>query len=259
MKSILFMGLLLIAPCIQALHIDRVIIASDANPMYLPFWPIVAKTWKQLVGVQPTLFLVAPANVVVDETLGEVIRFEPIEGIPTSFQAQVIRLLAPAYFEDEVCIISDMDMIPLSKEYFAKSVKDIPDDCFVTFKDGAFAGQDMCEYPMCYNVAKGSIFKEIFNVDSVHQIPEIIKQWYALGLGWTTDQQILYHTLNRWHAQTGRLVKLGHHVDKRVDRGWWGYDAQLVSSGYYTDCHMLRPYDYYEQQLNELVHLLGIE
>lgn len=243
----------------HALRIDRVIVSSDANPLYVPFWPIVAKTWKQLVGITPTLILVAPKDVVVDESLGDVIRVEPIPGIPTAFQAQVIRLLAPAYYEDDVCIISDIDMIPLSKDYFVNSVAEIDQTCFVTFKDGAFAGQSIPEYPMCYNVAKGSVFKELFNIESVAEIPTIIAHWYALGWGWTTDQQILYRTLNAWHQQTNRLVKLGHTVDKRVDRGWWGYDPHLVRSGYYVDCHMLRPYHHYEHQLMELTRLLGIK
>lgn len=255
----LIMSMLLLTTSMHALRIDRVIVSSDANQLYLPFWPIVAKTWKQLVSITPTLILVAPKDVVVDESLGDVIRFEPIPGIPTAFQAQVIRLLAPAYYENEVCIISDIDMIPLSKDYFLKSVAQIDEDCFVTFKDGAFAGQSIAEYPMCYNVAKGSVFKELFNIESIDDIPAIIKDWYALGWGWTTDQQILYRTLNAWHKQTGRLVKLGHTVDKRVDRGWWGYDPDLLRSGYYVDCHMLRPYQQYEQQLLNLTRLLDIK
>lgn len=256
--SLLIAYTLLSSVSTHTMPIQRVIVASDANPLYLQFWPLVAKTWKQLVGIQPTLFLVASEDIVVDESLGEVVRIEPLSDIPTSFQAQVIRLLAPAYYENEVCIISDMDMIPLSKDYFLNSVVSFADDCFITFKDGAFAGQDITEYPMCYNVAKGSTFKEIFEIDSTEHIADIIKQWYEFGLGWTTDQQILYHALNVWHKQTGRLVKLGHNVDKRVDRGWWGYDQQLLSSGYYVDCHMLRPYEQYKQQLDELIAQLGI-
>lgn len=255
----LLMAVLLLTQSIHALRIDRVIVSSDDNPLYLPFWPLVAKTWKQLVGITPTLLLVASADVPVDESLGTVIRCEPIPGIPTAFHAQVVRLLAPAYFKDEVCLISDIDMIPLSKDYFLNSVEHIADNCFVTFKDGAFAGQEINEYPMCYNVARGSTFKEIFNIHAVSEIPAIIKQWYALGLGWTTDQQVLYHTLNAWDKKTNRLVKLGHDVDRRVDRGWWGYNKDLIKKGYYIDCHMLRPYDQFEQQLLELTGLLGIK
>ncbi|BDC34790.1 hypothetical protein Noda2021_07480 [Candidatus Dependentiae bacterium Noda2021] len=259
MLKIALLSVLLTVTTAQAFRINRVIVASDANPVYLQFWPLVAKTWKQIVGIKPTLFLVAPADVTVDESLGHVIRFEPLPGIPTSFQAQVIRLLAPAYFEDDICIISDMDMIPLSKEYFTKSVSAIFENCFVVYKDGAFAGQNINEYPMCYNAAKGWVFKEIFDIKSIDEIPSIITQWYNLGLGWTTDQQILFQRFNEWNAKTSRGIKLGHTVERRVDRGGWSYNVELLQKGYYVDCHMLRPYEAYKYHLDSLAQQLGIE
>ena len=81
--------------------IDRVIIASDANQTYLDFWPFVAKAWKKM-GIKPTLALIANKNIVVDETLGDVIRFEPIEGVSTALFAQTVRLLVPAFFENDI-------------------------------------------------------------------------------------------------------------------------------------------------------------
>ena len=91
--------LLSIGFCIQinAFTLKRALVASDTNPMYIDFWPLVAKAWKKL-GLQPTLALIAPPDFNVDTTCGDVIRFDPIPGIPTSFQAQVIRLLAPRIF-----------------------------------------------------------------------------------------------------------------------------------------------------------------
>ncbi len=72
----------------------------------MDFWPLVAKAWKKIVGIKPTLVFIAPADVEIDETVGEVIRFEPIPGIPTAQQAQVLRLLIPTLFEDEGIIFA---------------------------------------------------------------------------------------------------------------------------------------------------------
>lgn len=237
-------------------NIDRVILGCDANPMYLEFWPVVAKTWKELVGVKPTLGLIASKDVIIDESLGDVIRFEPIEGIPTSFQAQVIRLLLPILFENEICIISDMDMIPCQRKYFVNSVVDIPDGCFVVYKDGAFNSDEYKEYPMCYNAALGKTFKEIFNVQTLEQISAKIKEWYSLGLGWTSDQQILYAALTNWDNKDTKLVKLGHDVYPRIDRAYWTYNERALKNNYYIDSHMLRPYSCYSNQINQLVALL---
>lgn len=178
-----------------AFKIDHVIVATDANPTYLQFWPIVAKLWKQM-GIEPTLALVADKNVVVDETIGEVIRFEPIPNISTGFQAQVIRLLLPIYFEDEVSLLSDIDMLPINKDYFVNSVRDISNEKFVVYRDKAYSYMDL--YPMCYNAASGKVFKEIFNIQSIEQIPDFIRTWHALGFGWMTDEKVLYAYLNAW-------------------------------------------------------------
>lgn len=236
--------------------IDRVILGCDANPMYLEFWPVVAKTWKELVGVEPTLALIASKEIYIDESLGQVIRFEPIFNIPTSFQAQVIRLLLPALFPNEICILSDMDMIPCQRNYFFSSVENIPSDCFVVYKDGAFNSDEYKEYPICYNAALGSTFKEIFKIDSIADITETMKKWFNLGLGWTSDQQILYAALNNWDKKNNRLVKLGHDVYPRIDRARWTYSEDALKNHYYIDSHMLRPYSSYRDHIDHVVALL---
>lgn len=255
MKTFLFF-LLCLSTNLESFKIDRVILGCDANPLYLEFWPIVAKTWKELVGIKPTLALIASKEVYVDESLGDIIRFEPIPNIPTAFQAQVIRLLLPALFENEGCIISDMDMIPCQKDYFINAVINLPPDCFVVYKDGAFNSDEFKEYPMCYNAALGKTYKEIFKVDSSHDILTIIKEWYKLGLGWTSDQQILYAALNNWDQKDSRLIRLGHDVYPRIDRTYWKYDIMAVKKHLYIDSHMLRPYSQYRQYIDLLVSLL---
>lgn len=258
MKRILFV-FLLVSLGSSGVKIDRVILGCDANPLYLEFWPMVAKTWKEIVGVRPTLALIASADVKIDESLGDVIRFEPISGIPTSLQAQVIRLLLPIYFPDDICIISDMDMIPLQRDYFVNAVAEIARDKFVVYKDGAFDPEHFKEYPMCYNVALGNTFKDIFEITSIQEIPNKIKEWYALGLGWTTDQQILYRSVNHWNSKTKRLVKLGHDVHPRVDRLYWRYNiTHLRNKNYYIDCHMLRPYNAYRAEIDALMNHLFV-
>jgi hypothetical protein len=255
MKRALILALCLPISAI-GFKIDRVILGCDANPMYLEFWPVVAKTWKELVGVKPTLGLIASKDVYIDESLGDVIRFEPIPGVSTAFQAQVIRLLLPILFENEVCIISDMDMIPCQRNYFVNSVADIPDDCFVVYKNGAFNSDEYKEYPMCYNAALGKTFKEIFNIQTIEQMPTKINEWYSLGLGWTSDQQILYAALDKWDNKDTKLVKLGHDVHPRIDRAYWMYNEQNVKRNYYIDSHMLRPYSLYSKHIDQLVALL---
>jgi hypothetical protein len=240
-----------------AIRIDRVIVATDAHPGYMEFWPIVARAWKHLIGIKPTLALVADKSVTVDESLGDVIRFKPIEGIATGQQAQVIRLLLPAYFEDEVCITSDIDMLPISKEYFIDLVKDIPNDNFIVYRDTAY-GKDYPQYPICYVAGKGKLFKEIFNIRDVKDIPAIIKRWHKLNLGWATDEKVLYTSLQKWPGFAKRCVKFGHVDIHRIDRSDWTYSDKLLKTNHYTDSHMLRPYRKYKKEIDRLICLLDI-
>jgi len=233
---------------IHTFKIDRVILATDTHPTYIEFWPIVAKAWKS-IGIQPTLALIAPADVIIDETLGDVMRFDPIDGIPTSLQAQCIRLLLPALFPNDFSIISDIDMIPLQRHYFTTSTTNCPDDAFVVFK--APVSQ---RFPMCYNAARGTTFQDLFNIHTIHDIKQTMIAWNKLGLGWNTDELVLYQYLTQWKFFTTRCIQLGHDVHPRIDRMFWHYDKQLLKQGYYIDAHCLRPYTRYKHEIDQLLH-----
>ncbi len=245
----LFLLITLFFTQVNCLKIDRVILSTDNHPSYIEFWPIVAKAWKELIGIKPTLALIADSSIRVDETLGDIIRFEPIPNIPTSLQAQVIRLLLPAYFENEVCIISDIDMIPLNKEYFFESIKEINEDSFVVYRDAYYAGT--FKYPMCYNAAKGKVYKEVFKINDIKEIPEIIKKWHSYNLGWNTDEILLYKYLNGWKDFKKRCVTLGHIPDRRIDRLNWNYNFKEIRN--YIDAHCLRPYSTYKYEIDKLI------
>ncbi len=260
-------SLLFLAGCFNKatnLELKRVILATDANPMYLEFWPLTAKAWQQVTGLRPTLVLVADSSVVVDESLGDVIRFEPIANIPTALQAQAIRLLIPALFPEDGCIISDIDMIPLQKSYFIDSVSEVPDDCFVVYRNLGYNDQDN-HYPMCYNAAKGKIFAEIFGVSGVNRteimanIRTVIINWAQLKHGWVTDEMCLVCELKKWPNYANKCIKLNHSGGPRVDRGDWQYDLKLLKSGHYIDSHMLRPYSRYKAEIDELIIQLAPE
>ena len=240
------------------IKIDRAIVSTNDNPMYIDFWPVVAQAWKR-IGIKPTLALIGDETVKVDESLGDVIRIKPIEGVTTAVLAQTIRLLLPIYFEDEVSIISDIDMLPISKEYYVDSIKDYPDDAFIVYRPNPYKNQKLIS--MCYNVAKGSTFKEVFNVHSIEDIPKTIKKWATdLKNNHMTDEIILYHKIHNWKDYKSRCVKLEDKIDsnKRIDRSKWEYDTNLLKQNYYIDSHMLRPYNKYKAKIDELAMHIGI-
>lgn len=244
------------------LKIDRVILATNNNPLYIDFWPYSAKAWSQLMGVKPTLALVADTNVNVDESLGDVIRFKPIRGIPAGIQAQVIRLLLPILFPNEVCILSDIDQLPLSRSYFHDSIASIPDNKFVIYNDDAYRGTEK-RFPICYCVAKGQTFGDLFGAKTMSDIRRLIAQWYRLGFGFHTDELVLYRYVMNWKEYATRCVKLGDGLGpsdkRRINRHFWSYDPELLKQNYYVDGHLLRPYKQHKKELDELARLAGVK
>lgn len=236
----------------NAFKLTRVIVASDANSTYIEFWPIVASVWQKVTGLKPTLAFIGDESFPLSVKEGDVIRFTPIKGIPTSTQAQCIRLLLPALFPDDFCLISDIDMIPLQKKYFIDSVNSLPEDCFAVYRNKAY-GNNYPQYPMCYLAAQGKTFAEIFNVHSKKDIQKVIKEWHAAGYGYTTDERMLYHKLHAWAYFNSRCILLNHEVGPRIDRVDWRYDKEKLHNGHYIDSHMLRPYSKYKKEIDQLI------
>lgn len=257
--TIILLGLVLVCPMGYALPLHRVIVACDTNPIYLPYWPVVAQAWKKIVGLKPTLVIIGPKDTPVDKTLGDVIIVEPLLDVPTALHAQLIRMLIPFLFPNDGCIVSDMDMFPLSKDYFVNSIAHVPDNSFVVYRDAVHRGENPGMYPMCYIAAKGSVFQEVFNVHSLDDIAAITRAWWAKRIGWHTDQQMLYECLHAWKDFEIRCIRLGHMVGPRVDRGAWHYDINLLKQGHYIDCHGFRPYELNLHLLTQLVKDVGLQ
>lgn len=233
------------------MSIDRVVLSSNNNPDYIEFWPLVAQAWQKM-GIRPTLALIGTSDVVVDETLGDVIRFDPIAEVPESMHAQAIRLLLPALFPEDVCIISDIDMLPLDSHYFYASIEEFSEESFIVYRDQGYQS-GVERYPMCYNAAKGSTFAEIFKVTKREDIPDIIQNWCELGFGWNTDEIILTQSLKEWNHESHLLQLLGHVVERRLDRSNWRLELILIKD-FYIDCHMPRPYSQYREEIDFVFH-----
>ena len=175
------------------MHITKVILVCDAHPLYYPFAKDVYDIWDKRLNIQPQLYIISNDKLPIDFGNRKVKYITPIQEIPTKFQAQVIRLLLPSLFPDDYVIISDIDMIPISKKYFGKVLKYIPNNIFLQY---------FYNHQICYNLAKGSLWKEIFEVDSLNSIISKLKEWYYEYNGQhTTDQQVLAKHLEKYQGK----------------------------------------------------------
>ncbi len=228
------------------MKIDRAILACDSNPNYTQFWPVVARAWADRIGVNPTLYYIGH-NCRLDKCGGEIVEIDPIPNIRTSFQAQCIRLLVPALYQDDVSIISDMDMIPISRAYFQDSIKDVDSDKFVIYRSYHESPVDhesdhdlvRSEIPICYTAGLGKTWGEIFNTTDLSEIRRRLCIWYE-DESWFSDQRMLYQCVTNWpeHERRCRFLSDAVTMFQRLDRSTALKNVDDLDS--FTDFHLPR-------------------
>jgi hypothetical protein len=101
----------------------RIITTTNENDTYLPFWPTMAQHWKNFCGFgNVTLGFITErdeTDPLVEEMrqYGEVILIKPIEKIDVGIQSKVSRMYLASERNNENCIIADIDMYILNKNY----------------------------------------------------------------------------------------------------------------------------------------------
>ena len=241
------------------MKIKYAIVSSDSNKFFLDFWPLVAKVWNEKFAIKPVLCYIAEErNPDLDLPNSEVVHFKPIPGIPVPFQTLWVRYFQTQKYSDDVVMISDLDMFPLSEEYFIERIKDIPEDSYVHLNPCVDTYGTL---PSCYHVAKGRLFNEILDLHDSWE--ESCKFIYNLKLGrmhtlphmnesfqWFSDE--IYSSkkvFDFMESNKDRVYLIPREKGRRIDRSDWIYKASLLQKQYYYDAHSIRPY-------NENKHLI---
>ena len=237
------------------MKIDTVILSSNDNPNYIQFWPIVSEAWS-LMGVEPILIYTGEQKL---NLKGNVINFFS-KNIDSSFVAQNIRILYPSLLNGNTCLVSDIDNLPLSKKYFVDSVLSFNDDSFIIYRPDACPPNMIS---MMWNAASSSTWKEIFNIDSEKNLEKNLKKWYTKkyaieGTAWYTDQIKLRKYVNKFSKKNkSRIVELDD-----TELGFFRFNRNRLEKHFnmiqenpnleFTDFHMPRPFNEYEELINKV-------
>lgn len=230
----------------------------DSNPLYSDFWEPVSKIWKIKFDVVPVLLAVMEEEEFkskkFDETYGKAINIKPIKGVPLHLQAQWIRYWYTINFPNEVSIVSDIDMFPLSKQYFVDQIEKIEDNKYVHLYSNMLP-----HLPACYHVAKGETFKKIL------RLPDSFEESMREMMRYNTDGCITHMGMQLWNLEEKfssnriNLYPIKHDLvllnrnGYRIDRDCWHYDEKLLKQDFYIDCHSLRPYKDHKHEIDKLV------
>lgn len=254
----------------RPLELSHVVLACDLNPRYLESWPLVAPAWREAVGIEPVLVLIAAEDAVpawaADDPAVRV--FPPADGLHTAFQAQCIRLLYPALLEtDGGVLISDMELVPLDPGYFTRPPATVDESVFVSYRDLSL---EKAQIVMGYNAARPETWAEVFGVASEGDVRGRLVEWGSGreydtvrgGAGWYTDQEALYAELLPWGARTGRHVLFDDAYTRfrRLDRphveaGLPDSLRRRIAAGAFTDFNSLIPHGEHRELNEEVVAL----
>lgn len=251
--------------------LDCVLTAVNEKNLYLQFVPIFIKTWNKLYpNVDVKIILIStsiPEN--LKQYTDNIILFKPIENILTSFTSQFIRLLYPCILNyQNGVMITDMDMLPMNRTYYTDNIKLINGDKFIYFRENIKLHE---QFAMCYNVASPQTWKKIFNINSLDDIINKIKEVSSTNLiieghgktGWNLDQIYLYKHVMKWNKNTNNLVYLNDKQTKfrRLCRAT-NFDVNdenlqnNIINGKYVDYHCYRPMDMYSDTNWKIYNLL---
>jgi len=241
------------------------IMSSNSNPLYLDFWPIVSRIWLKKFNITPILYYIDENHdIEIDETYGIVKRLKPVETIPTYLQCLWVRYWCFSEYPNDVCIISDIDMFPLSQKYFIDSISGIKDK---------YVHLNPCidsygTLPSCYHVSKGSLFSEILELDNSFDVS--VKKLNGLNIGdnpggllkgnnqWFSDERFSSKKILNYKKENPNsilfLPRERGQNGRRVDRSNWQYDPRKLSEGYYYDSHSIRPYSRYKTEIDGMLN-----
>ena len=240
------------------MSLDYVLIGSDTNPYYLDFWPTISKVWSQVFKVKPVLGLICDEDSeIYEDQYGLVKKFKRTEGVDLGLQSQIVRFYLANYVNGN-CLISDIDMLPLSKEYFEGTCSRLDTKNIVIHSSDNPECLRKNMYPMCYVAASSEVFKSVFDLHlSWEEFSNLLNNRNET---WYTDQKYLFEKVNQYNEINKNVIFLKRGwsgpANRRIDRVSWIYNPERVSSGFYIDSHLLRPFTQYQNEINNLVNLL---
>lgn len=220
------------------------IVSSDSNPEYIDFWPYVSKAWNR-IGIEPILLYI-DKNPPSDNILkyGKVIYHESIPDWSIAQQAQCIRFWA-ARIVDGPFIISDMDMLPISKDYYNNGAAQIGDVGIISYSSDIIQYswyRSNPQYPMCYLAGDPQSFIDLLDLhDNDHK--SFLRRLKSLNIRFGTDQKFFYNQTLKNRKYYIRHLSRGwieeKYASQRLDKVIWPKSDYNI--GEYIDCHLPRP------------------
>ena len=173
------------------MKIDCILTACNLNPKYLQFIEYFIRAWR-IVLDNIDIKIILISNKIPDFLIHlqkHIILFSPIPNVSDIFISQYIRLLYPSilkYFNG--VLITDIDMIPMNKNYYTNNICYSPNNSFICYRDELI--EEYSQISMCYCIANSNTWGELFGITNIEDIIQTLINNYDED--WCRDQIDLY-------------------------------------------------------------------
>ena len=254
------------------MKVDRVILATNNNPLYYDFWNNLSFTYKKKFGITPTLIFFGTeeelSEINLSKEYGDIIVQAPVPNIKP-WQYTWGLFYFTKFFEDEVCAIMGIDQIPMGTYFLGDIIQNVPDENYVMLIDDQYKLEGKSKFtwnengfsPSAYHIAKGSTFWDVYDFEETFE-EEIMKlensntvtMW---GDKWGMDEAYSCNNLMKfkYRKRISALSKSKDFLKRRVDcyrNIEVPYDTTLLKNNYYIECHSVRPYSEHKEYLDTL-------
>lgn len=250
---------------------DRVILSTDEN--FKDFLPVCCKAWKfYFPNTQISVAFVTEreeSDSLVKEmrTFCEVVLFKPVDNISTANQAKFARHYLATTYGSDVCMIEDIDTIPLQSEFYTDRTSKRPANYLLAVGAEVLRNTpDSGKFPISTMTAESDVFKQFINPKG-ESFQERVESFVGtkvydhkedISNPWTSfsDESLMRALINDSEVMV-------HHVDRAVDirnfwidRSWWSIDPHKLKNNLYVACNFKRPFiKHYNEFIDIIKHI----
>jgi len=260
------------------MKIDRIITSCNENKTYSDFIELHARAWKKLCNITVDIAIITTGDSHNSKLVAEAKKYCNVHifnehyGVLSSVQAKVSRLILASNhkFNNDICAITDIDMIPLQSTV-VKPFEKAADDQLVMwgYDHPAYAdhGPDKGKWPMDRTVAKGSTFREIINPNNLSEF-EILEHWKnyklidgreSINLPFSifSDESLLRALHSQWSEKDSRTTRLSRNILEKSLLGGRMYppneiNQEKLKDGTYFEAHGFRPMQNFISHYDEM-------
>lgn len=255
---------------------ERVILSSNERPKYIEFWPIVSEAWRYLFGVKISLALVTnetKSNEQMDslQKYGDVFLFPEVEGIPSPNNAKMARHYLASTYGNEICMVADIDMLPLQTEYYYQYMSHYKTGhLLINGKDAYIGSSEEGKFPIYYTTGTGDVFREIINSRGLGY-----EDWLKSFIGTKvfdnkedisisidnedantfSDESLWRVMLHKW-SNKDKIIHVPRgfnpYIKRGISRTEWNIDPEKLKNGTYVSSHLPRPYNQNKEKVDYL-------